>query len=222
VEAQGGPAATAGPLIASIKEMSAVKPNGGAAQSKSPGLDRFNLKDLVINQNYLQAAGSTELVTTIKVAKPNRQEFFRINPDPEYQQTFGILENKIDREFYLVHEVMLPELAGEFFLATLYLGITKQGRLFIWPCRLPGEDGRQMDWHRTAFEAAEQAERRWVRVAADMQAGHNRIFVADADLGEPKWPGIPYEEILWIAFHGREGLISDLDHPIIKKLRGQI
>jgi hypothetical protein len=60
----------------------------------------------------------------------------------------------------------------------------------------------------------------WVRVVANQGAGFNDILVADEDLGDPKWPDLPYTEILRIAFRS-EGIINSLDHPIVKKLRGQ-
>ena len=183
--------------------------------------DPFDLKSLVINQSYLQTVGSTELLTSIKIGKPNRQEFFRINPNFDYGQSFGILEDKIDRGFYLVAPLMMPELMGEFFVATLYVGITKQNNLFVWPCRLPDENGKQMEWHRTAIIGAETGKTQWTSIRADIYAGFNKIHVADGDLGEPKWPSLPYEEILRIAFR-EEGIIGSVDHPIVKRLRGQI
>jgi hypothetical protein len=183
--------------------------------------DPFNLKNLIMDQSYLQTAGTTKITTTIRIGKPNRQEFFRINPNPEFQKQFGILADKTERGFYIVHPCMGPELLGEFYMARVYVGVTKQETPFVWPIRLPGEDGRQMDWHRTEGIAAQMATTRWVRIAANMAAGYNDIHVADMDLGEPKWLDLPYTEILRIAFRP-EGIIGSIDHPIIKKLRGQV
>jgi len=42
--------------------------------------------------------------------------------------------------------------------------------------------------------------------------------IAVSDLGEPTWPTLDGEEIVGKAFHGR--IIDDLDHPIVRKLRG--
>jgi hypothetical protein len=187
--------------------------------------DPFNLKSLALSQDYLMKAGVTKLLTTIAVDKPKSQFFFRIHPDPEFRDVYGILkmqgDGKIGNDFYIVAPNMLPELQGEFYPATLYVGVTKQHNLFVWPIRLPEEGGRVNDWSRTSMIAAEKAMTTWVRVVANQGAGCNDIFLADADLGEPKWPDLPYAEILRIAFRS-EGIIGSPDHPVVKKLRGRI
>ena len=63
---------------------------------------------------------------------------------------------KDDSEVYLVTPVMAQSLPGEFSMATLYLGINRQGVL-LWPVKLPGPDGKHNAWHRSASEAAERA-----------------------------------------------------------------
>jgi hypothetical protein len=130
---------------------------------------------------------------------------------------------KIGNDFYVVSPDMLPELQGEsqFSPHTLYVTITRQGVLGVWPIRFPEDGGRVNDWSRTSMLAAEQAMTRWIRLIPNVGAGFNDILVADSNLGEPEWPDLPYKEILRIAFRS-EGIITSLDHPIIKKLRGQI
>jgi len=184
--------------------------------------DPFNLSNLVVSQDYLKTASSTKLLTTIKVGKPHKQDFFRIHPDPAYRADLGILEVKEDRDraFYIVTPAMMSDLEGEFFIATVFVGINRQGNPFVWPVRLPGSDGRQNEWHRTALIAAEKAMQCWVRVTANMSAGYNDIFLAKGDLGEPEWPDLAYNEVLRIAFRN-EGIIDSPDHPVVKNLRGQ-
>jgi hypothetical protein len=101
---------------------------------------------------------------------------------------------------------------------TLYLAINKQGTVFLWPVRLPTPDGKDLDWWRSAREAADRATRSWIRVRANMNLGAYEIFEAASTLSEPEWPDLSYWDLIKIAF--KDHLVMDLDHPVIKRLRG--
>jgi hypothetical protein len=183
--------------------------------------DPFDLTNLVISQDYLATAGTTKLLTTVKVGRPNRQDFFRINADPAYRGIFSCFESKEDRASYIVTKAMADVLSGETFFATIFTGVTKLGNPFVWPVRLPGTDGRQNEWHRTALVAVEEAMTRWVRVASNMGAGGYDVLVANSDLGEPKWPDKSFQDLLRIAYRN-EGIVESEDHPVVKKLYGLV
>ena len=74
-----------------------------------------------------------------------------------------------------------------------------------------------MEWHRSAREAAETAMERWVRCKANLSLGAYEIFQADCT-SEPAWPDMDFQQIIRIAL--RDKLITSLDHPVIKRLRG--
>jgi hypothetical protein len=90
--------------------------------------------------------------------------------------------------------------------------------LFLWPVRLPGEDGRQLEWHRSGFEAVEMAMKTWVKIQANMGLGAYEVYEASGNLPEPEWPDKPFEELLKTAF--KERFIKDMDHAVLKRLRG--
>ena len=46
------------------------------------------------------------------------------------------------------------EIPGEYFMATIRTAINRQGNVFLWPIRMPGPDGKILEWHRSAAEAA--------------------------------------------------------------------
>ncbi len=93
--------------------------------------------------------------------------------------------------------------------------------MFLWPVPLPSNDGRRENsWHQTAREAAVLAQTRWVSVRGNQSLGAYDIFRGSEQLSEPTWPDRPFEEILEIAFRGR--VIRDYDHPVLKKLRGEV
>jgi hypothetical protein len=102
----------------------------------------------------------------------------------------------------------------------LELRITRTGAVFLWPVRLPGADGKVDEWSRTALESADMAVKGWVRVTANMALGAYEVWQATGTVPPPEWPDLPLKEILRIAFKGR--LIDTLDHPVLRKLRGEV
>jgi hypothetical protein len=113
-------------------------------------------------------------------------------------------------------------LAGEstFSPRALFTAMNRQGVLFLWPARLPGADGKLDSWSQSALEAADMARRGWVRVAANMALGAYDIFQATGQLGDPEWPVEPMSDLLRVAF--RDKYITTLDHPVLRKLRGEV
>jgi hypothetical protein len=180
--------------------------------------DPFDLSKLRLSQDFVETAGVKKLLTTVPVRKPNPQDFVRVHPDPGYRMELAVIELKDDREIFLLPPSIAQELPGEFVMVTLYTTINRQGVVHLWPVRLPASDGRINEWHRSAAEAAELAMTRWLRVKANMSLGAYEMFEAASTIPDPKWPELSFQELLRIAF--RDRLVSNLDHPIIKRLRG--
>ena len=177
-----------------------------------------DLEALRLDQNYAETAGVKKLLKTVPVRKPGSQDFVRTHPEHRLAPA-ALIELRDDRETYFVSPSMVSELAGEYFVAALYLTITRQGVVHLWPVRLPGPDGRHLEWHRSAAEAAEAAQTRWVKIRANMGLGAYEIFEAHSDnIPEPVWPDEPFEQIVRVAF--RDRFIDRRDHPVVKRLRG--
>ncbi len=119
---------------------------------------------------------------------------------------------------YLVQRPLWGQVAEEVTPASLFTAIDRQGTLFIWPVKLPV--ARESAWHRSALEAANRAMESWVSVRSNMHLGAYEVFEAIGDLGDPDWPDASFEEILNIAFRGH--IIDSLDHPVLKRLRGEM
>jgi hypothetical protein len=103
----------------------------------------------------------------------------------------------------------------------LCLAITRQGTLFFLPLRLPGPDGKDMGWWKSLREHAKRAEKHWIRVYANHELGAYEVLEARDKLSEPEWPSpdeYPFWDLVKIAF--RDYLITSLDHPVVKRLRG--
>jgi hypothetical protein len=188
----------------------------GLTDNLDPFADVANLR---IAPSFVETAGVKKLRTTVPVRKPGTQDFVRVHGSPEYRNSFAVVELKDEREDYLVLPNVVPSLPGEVVYKTLYTAVNRQGVVFLWPVRLPSVDDKANAWWQSAREAAELAVTKWVRMKANMSLGAYEITVAESEMTDPDWTGLEcFADLLRIAFRGR--LISDLEHPVIKRLRG--
>jgi hypothetical protein len=180
--------------------------------------DPFNPESLKLGQDFAANVGVKKAIISVPVRKPDRQWFVRTHPDAAMCLETAVLELKDDRETYLVSPAMRCELPGEVVPKALMTTVNRQGVLFLWPIRLPGEDGRHDEWNRSALEAARMASTQWMRVSANMSLGAYDTFIATGDLPEPEWPDMDLQQILKLAF--RDRYIDSPEHPVVERLRG--
>lgn len=182
--------------------------------------DPFDPSRLRLSQDFAAQIGVKKQLITVPVRKPDRQWFVRTHPHENYRLPVGVIELKEDRETYLVDPSLHADLPGEVVPIILVTAINRQGVLFLWPARLPSPDGRQNEWYRSNLEAAELARSKWLKVAANMSLGGYEVFEAIGDLPEPDWPDTPFQELLRIAF--RNAYVDSVDHPVLRRLRGEV
>jgi hypothetical protein len=185
--------------------------------------DPFDPAALRLSGDLTAALGVKKVLLSVPVRKPGRSEFVRVHPDFNYRLETAVIELKEDRgETYLVAQALWPELAGEvtFSPRVLFTAVTRQGTLFLWPCRLPRPDGRRDEWQRTALEAADLAMKAWVRVTSNMPLGAYEVSQATGRLPDPEWPETPFADLLRIAF--RDRYIDTADHVVLRRLRGEL
>jgi len=153
------------------------------------------------------------------VRKPNRQEFIRVHPDPEYRAELRAIVLKDDGDYYIVRPELHDALANEMVYVTLYTTMSRQGVLFLWPVRLQLPDDKPLAWWTSAREAAELAMQKWIRLASNKSLGAYDISEAQGLVAEPEWPEQTFQQIIEIAFRNG-GLVDRMDHPVIKRLWG--
>jgi len=180
-----------------------------------------SLSELRLSQSFVEQAGVKKLLTTVPVRKPHKQDYFRVHPDAAFRDQFAFIELKNDdREHYVVMPGIAAAVSTETVNKTLYTAINRQGVIFLWPVPLPTPDDRRVnDWHRTAREGAARSVDRWIRLVPNMALGANEIFEAPSGTPDPVWPEHSFEELLAIGF--RDRIIQSLDHPVLKRLRGE-
>lgn len=180
--------------------------------------DFLNLKRLRLTQNFTDEISVKKVITIIPARKPNRHEYIRVRSGEEWRLQTCVLTLKNDPEAYLVDPGMWSALSLEIVPTMLFTSINREGVLFVWPAKLPREDGRRDNWGRSAFKAATMAESKWVRIASNMNLGAYEVYEAQGDLPDPEWPELSFAEIIRIAF--KENFIKDPEHPVIRRLRG--
>jgi len=183
-----------------------------------PALDPFNPASLRLSQDFASSIGVKRVLVAVACRKPNRQEFVRVRPGEDWRLETGVFEDKVQREVYLVQKDLWSELASEVHPVCLFLAVNRQNDPFLWPCKLPGADGRTNTWNDSMLEAARLAEIRWVRVASNQQAGMYDVYTAAGELAEPTWPELSFPEILRLCFKDR--FIQTADHVAVRQLRG--
>lgn len=166
--------------------------------------------------------GVRKAIVSVPVRKPAKDEWIRVHPDPDFALQTGILELKSEREIYLVARPLWPELNDEttFNRRAIFSTISRQGVFFLWPVRLPNPDGKLDSWNASAMEAAILAQNTWVRMTANMALGAYDVTKASVKVADPVWPETSFRDLLSIAFKDR--LLDSLDHPVLKRLRGEI
>jgi hypothetical protein len=181
--------------------------------------DGFNLESLRLDQSFIETSVK-KLLLTVPVRRPSNQDFIRVHPNPAYRANLAIVELRDERETYLLSPTIARGLPGEFAMATIYTAVNRQGTCFLWPVKLPQRDGRVIEWHRAAAEAAEIAMTRWVRIKANMSLGAYDVIAATGVIPDPVWPEETFEQLLRIAF--RSYFVNSFDHPLVKRLTGAI
>jgi hypothetical protein len=189
-------------------------------QDKQVELNPFAPENLRIDLSIAEGVGVKKVVLTIPVRRPNPQDFIRVHKEADFRLAVAIIDLKDDRETFLVLPSIARDIPGEYTTVMMYTCINRAGVVFLWPVRLPGTDGRQLEWHRSAAEAAKMAVDSWVRIKANMSLGAYDVFEASSTIPDPTWPSdLTFEQMLRIAFKGR--LVDSLNHPVLKRLRGE-
>jgi hypothetical protein len=188
--------------------------DGDGEETQNP----FDPKRFRISQRFGEGLDARPVIASVNVRKPHRQWWFRVHPDPNMQLDACVLLYEGDQQFYLVDPQMIPALPGETSAMTLYTAINMNGGLFLWPVKLPDEEGKQHECHITLHRAADLASTEWVRVAWHKPTMNYQVTRARGQVPEPQFPEAGLQKLLSIAFADR--FITDLDHPVAKNLLG--
>src|SRR5262249_43667983 len=71
-----------------------------ATINSSEALDPYNPANLRLNPSLSEGVPTKKVIVSIKVEKPNKQDFIRVHPT--YRLETAVIEVRRDKEFYLV------------------------------------------------------------------------------------------------------------------------
>jgi hypothetical protein len=155
---------------------------------------------------------------SIQCRKSRPQEWFRAHP-AMFTEVFVIKKDSTG-DFYVVDLELVPELSKEMRPAYLAACISDEGALFLWPILKPKGDGGGQQLFENDLADLGLSRTTWIRREWDPGAKGYRVDEANSQK-LPEWP--ENQNILdWVnrAFKGR--FIDDLDHPLLRRLRGEL
>ena len=161
-----------------------------------------------------------KLITNIPVGKPGKQTFFRTPHDVDLFFDLCILEDHHDgKRAYAVAQAVAVELRAEVVVKRVMPYCTGDYDIGLLALTLETVDGRSNDWNRSLWHAAEKARTQWLRLQSNMREGRYDIYVAPNFLREPIFPDWTINQYIERAF--RERFIDSLEHPLVRRLRGE-
>lgn len=180
----------------------------------------FKLEDLLVSEDEEAGIETKPIVTSIAVRKPDKQWFFRVDPDPAYQAKLRVLLYQEDTYLLAPGLWRHPDLARDTKLRHFVYCKTSHGVFFLWPVPVPTDADNIQCW-KTAQDAALQAQRRWIRMAWDSDRRDYSLVTPVDSLPEPDFDrDMSLEQLLNLGF--RDRYITSLEHPVVKKLRGAV
>ena len=200
-----------------IYDRPGVSPSG---TEKCGGDDPFSTASLLLPQDFLDGGLVESIRTFIPVGKPERTWWFRICQDESYELA-NTLVLDYEGETFLIAPSIREDLLSEACVGQrrIVTGVTKEGKLFLWPLKPPRPNGRTNAWSQAAFQAAHAARTGWIRMVSDMRKGEYEVLHSKGISSEPQWPKETFSELLKIGFKDR--YIDSLDHEILRQLRGE-
>lgn len=182
------------------------------------GLGNIDLAALALPQDFAAMATVKSAVVSVPIRRPGKQIWFSPHPDPDARVCVAVIEDEQDREAYVVAGSLRDQLDGEWVGKVLVPCITKQGGYLLWPIRLPDQDGKLDDWNTSALAIADRFGGRWLRLRSNRELGHYDAVEPVSVMPAPEWPA-DIDGIVRLALKGR--VIESMDHPLLKKLRGE-
>ena len=182
--------------------------------------EEIDLEAIALPLNFSDLA-AVKTDVAVKIQKPPKQTWFSPHADQKSWKQFATIEDQNDfKAMYVLSPATTADLEkSEWARRILVPCITRQGAIFLWPVRVPDDDGKLDSWSRSALEIVTTAGDEWIRISANHEAQGYVTSKPVTPLPAPVWPddisGIIKKAIV-------QRLISSKNHPLLKHLRGEI
>ena len=180
----------------------------------------FNPSRFAMPSTGAEEFGTRKIRSVIPVNKPGKMEWVHLLDDEDFLiPGAALLDLQDGGRVYLVVPEIAAQLDDDVRLFALAPVLTRQDKLFLWPCPIirPGEKPNQ--WHVTHIAAFDAAKKGWIRMKSNRACGFYDIIEPEKSMLEPDWPDMSFADMLQIAFND-DHIIDRDDHPALRRLKG--
>ena len=180
----------------------------------------FNPSRFAMPSTGAEEFGTRKIRSVIPVNKPGKMEWVHLLDDEDFLiPGAAFLDLQDGGRVYLVVPEIAAQLDDDVRLNKLAPALTKQDKLFLWPCPSirPGETPNP--WHISHNEAYNAAKSGWIRMKSNRSCGFYDIIEPKSFMPEPDWPDMSFADMLQIAFND-DHIIHRDDHPALRRLKG--
>ena len=162
--------------------------------------------------------GTRKIRSVIPVNKPGKMERVHLRDHPDFLiPGAALLDLQDGRRVYLVVPEIAAQLDDDVRLYKLAPALTRQDKLFLWPCPMILEGETPNPWHTSHNDAFNAAKSGWIRMKSNRASGFFDILKPEKIMPEPDWPDMSFADILRIAFND-DHIIDRYDHPALRRL----
>ena len=164
--------------------------------------------------------GTRKIRSIIPVSKPGKMEWVHLLDDEDFLVPgAALLDLQDGGRMYLVVPDIAAQLDDDVRLYTLAPALTRQDKLFLWPCPMirPGET--PIPWHASHNDAFNAARSGWIRMKSNRACGFYDIIEQEKIMPEPDWPDMSFADMLQTAFND-DHIVDRDDHPALRRLLG--
>ena len=164
--------------------------------------------------------GTRKIRSVIPVNKPGKMEWVHLLDHPDFLiPSAALLDLQDGGRVYLVVPEIAAQLEDDVRLYKLAPGLTRQDKLFLWPCPLIPSGETPNPWHTSHNDAFNAAKGGWIRMKSNRACGFYDIIEPEKIMPEPDWPDMSFADMLQIAFND-DHIVDRDDHPALRRLKG--
>ena len=164
--------------------------------------------------------GTRKIRSVIPVNKPSKMEWVPLLDHPDFLLPgAALLDLQDGGRLYLIVPEIAAQLTDDVKLVKLAPGLTRQDKLFLWPCPLIPSGETPNPWHTSHNDAFNAAKSGWIRMKSNRACGFYDIIEPEKIMPEPDWPDMSFADMLQIAFND-DHIVDRDDHPALRRLKG--
>ena len=164
--------------------------------------------------------GTRKIRSVIPVNKPGKMEWVHLLDHPDFLLPgAAFLDLQDGGRVYLVVPEIAAQLTDDVKLVKLAPALSRQDKLFLWPCPMILEGETPNPWHTSHNDAFNAAKNGWIRMKSNRACGFYDIIEPEKIMPEPDWPDMSFADMLQTAFND-DHLVDRDDHPALRRLKG--